>query len=367
MFDWKLVSRALPSYFMGAGKAAYPRIIKYDVTYRCKLNCSFCFYWSDSSRKATSKLIKSRRELTSGEIEKYLVPILIKNKVEFISISGGEPLSRPDLPEILYKIDKANLAIGVNTSLDGLTDDVLAAFEKINLRYIQFSLHGVEDVHNNLVRRKDGYEKLIANVKRLKSSLDKRKEKTDITCCYVVVPENQYNISKSVLDMEKLGVNKFYIHFLEWQENSNSSEQSLTSRALMTESSHRFVDEDVVYKQIMELRSRAKKGGIEVYCHPFEPSSKEEISKWYNDPLFNKVKNCFCLWLEARIDPFGDIIPCLYITEPSGNIINDSFSDIWEGEKLKNIRYEIQRNLRPVCKKCCKLSRTWQNILVNLP
>lgn len=161
-------------------------------------------------------------------------------------------------------------------------------------------------------------------------------------------------------------MNRFYIHFLEWQDAARVGDQGPQSRALMSDEDHRRVDSDIVYKQVEIARRLNDAGRFQIICHPFEPESAHQIWLWHNEPQFKAVQKCYFLWLETRIDPFGDVIPCLYITTPAGNIMTDKFSDLWRGETLTSIRREIQRGLRPVCQKCCKLSRHWQNYLVHI-
>jgi MoaA/NifB/PqqE/SkfB family radical SAM enzyme len=65
-----------------------PRILYIEVTKRCNAFCSFCPYWQDHRR---------------GELEDYS-PIVARLRPFCVTFSGGEPLLRRDLPELVAKV-----------------------------------------------------------------------------------------------------------------------------------------------------------------------------------------------------------------------------------------------------------------------
>jgi MoaA/NifB/PqqE/SkfB family radical SAM enzyme len=69
-------------------KPASPRILYIEVTKRCNAACSFCPYWQDERR---------------GELEDY-APIVARLRPFCVTFTGGEPLLRPDMPELVAKV-----------------------------------------------------------------------------------------------------------------------------------------------------------------------------------------------------------------------------------------------------------------------
>lgn len=65
-----------------------PRILYIEVTKRCNAFCSFCPYWQDHRR---------------GELEDYS-PIVARLRPFCVTFSGGEPLLRRDLPELVAQV-----------------------------------------------------------------------------------------------------------------------------------------------------------------------------------------------------------------------------------------------------------------------
>ena len=74
--------------------AVSPRILYIEVTKRCNAFCSFCPYWQDHRR---------------GELDDY-APIVRKLRPFCVTFSGGEPLLRRELPQIIAKVDGAAAA-----------------------------------------------------------------------------------------------------------------------------------------------------------------------------------------------------------------------------------------------------------------
>src|SRR5258708_30179958 len=75
--------------FLGhALQRSSPRILYIEVTKRCNAFCSFCPYWQDHRR---------------GELDDYS-PIVARLQPFCVTFTGGEPLLRRELPELVAGI-----------------------------------------------------------------------------------------------------------------------------------------------------------------------------------------------------------------------------------------------------------------------
>ena len=365
--DLWLMARAIPAYTAGGGRAALPKILKFDVTYRCESRCEFCFYWCAESRDNTASLMRGDTEMSLDQVEQHMVPIVRRLGIRYVNISGGEPLLRTDLGAIVRVLADAGARVGLNTTLRGIRDDVLDALVDARARNVRVSIHGTRDVHDSLVQRPGAHDELVGNMTRSMARFRDagQTRRPNVTFCYVVVPQNQHCILETVRLAEELGADRFYLHFLEWQPESCIS-QEWAARAVSSAPERRAVDSELIYRQLEQIMVRQTESRMRVLCHPFTPRCADEIRLWYGDPQFNRVRNCFFLWMETRIDPFGNVLPCAYLTIPSGNILDEDFERIWSGEHLSRTRSEVQSQLTEFCYKCCKLSRSWQNLLVHI-
>jgi len=75
----------------------HPIWCAWQVTYRCNFRCSFCNYWQDPLGKV--------REPSPGEYAEGAKKLASFGTM-MISLAGGEPFIRPDLPDIVSAIGK---------------------------------------------------------------------------------------------------------------------------------------------------------------------------------------------------------------------------------------------------------------------
>ncbi len=80
-----------------------------------------------------------------------------------------------------------------------------------------------------------------------------------------------------------------------------------------------------------------------------------EISAYYHDPNFLSKQysgKCLFPWKGMIIYPNGDMIACP--NYKVGNITNDTFDQIWNGQDYKRLRVNLKkRGAFPMCTKCC--------------
>lgn len=84
-----------------------PRFCNYYVTLRCNDTCEFCQIWQNSG-------YPDIRE--AGDQGKELLLDLKRRGVKHLNITGGEPLLREDLPEILKLAKELNFKIELTTN-----------------------------------------------------------------------------------------------------------------------------------------------------------------------------------------------------------------------------------------------------------
>jgi hypothetical protein len=74
--------------------AARPVLVTFEVTMRCNASCAFCDYWK------TSPEMKAKELTSFVDAAKAFDPMIV-------TWSGGEPLLRKDLEELVGAVDRA--------------------------------------------------------------------------------------------------------------------------------------------------------------------------------------------------------------------------------------------------------------------
>lgn len=141
-----------------------PTVLIYNCTWVCDAQCEMCSNWKFGDRKS---------DMTLAELEPVLATPFW-GAVENLNISGGEPTTRNDLPqmvELFHKHLPRLRKIGINTTgltphraIPLLTRIVEFCAAKGILISIRVSLDGIGDIHNQVRHVKNGFDKACKTI-----------------------------------------------------------------------------------------------------------------------------------------------------------------------------------------------------------
>ncbi len=137
-------------------------IVHFYVTRRCNLECPFCF--NDS---APSKNNEPNQELAAKVWIDLAGEIAAINPHAAISISGGEPLLRNDIMEIIEGVSRNNLEIRLITNGTLLTEALVQRLSKIPRFKVQVSIDSLVPEENARTRGKGSLKKAVTAVRRM--------------------------------------------------------------------------------------------------------------------------------------------------------------------------------------------------------
>ena len=153
--------------------AIRPTVLIYNCTWVCDARCTMCSNWKFGDRKS---------DMTLAELE----PVMAHpfwGAVENLNISGGEPTTRNDLPEMveLFHRHLPRLRkVGINTTgltphraIPMLTRSVEFCAAKGVLISIRVSLDGIGDIHNQVRDVKRGFEKACKTIEAMQALADR--------------------------------------------------------------------------------------------------------------------------------------------------------------------------------------------------
>ena len=101
-----------------------------ELTYRCPLHCVFCYNPTDFARTGA--------ELSTAQWLRVLEEARALGAVQ-LGLSGGEPLAREDLEEIVAEAHRLGFYINLITSGIGMTEARIGALKQAGLDHIQLS------------------------------------------------------------------------------------------------------------------------------------------------------------------------------------------------------------------------------------
>ena len=113
-----------------------------ELTYRCPLQCPYCsnpLDFAQQGKELTTeqwiKVFREAREMGAAQL----------------GFSGGEPLVRQDLAELIAEARKLGFYTNLITSGIGLTEQKISDFKKAGLDHIQISFQASDEQVNNLL------------------------------------------------------------------------------------------------------------------------------------------------------------------------------------------------------------------------
>jgi 12,18-didecarboxysiroheme deacetylase len=131
-------SDRLPSHLLQFSQDKKP-VVVWNMTRQCNLKCRHC-YAQALSQKTTDELTTEEGKTLLDDLSSYGAPVIL--------FSGGEPLMRPDLPELAeYAVAKGMRAV-ISTNGTLITRKLAKILKDIGLSYVGISLDGMEAVND---------------------------------------------------------------------------------------------------------------------------------------------------------------------------------------------------------------------------
>jgi MoaA/NifB/PqqE/SkfB family radical SAM enzyme len=133
-------------------------VVVWNCTRTCNLACRHCY--SDSDAKIYD-------QLSSGEARALISDAAGMGSPAFL-FSGGEPLIRPDLLELIAHARSHGLPVTLSSNGTLIDDDVARKLADLEVRYVGISLDGIGDVHDTFRGRKGAYDHAIRGIRALR-------------------------------------------------------------------------------------------------------------------------------------------------------------------------------------------------------
>ena len=153
----------------GYREQEYQKHTLVDLFWECTLTCNAkCKHCGSSAEKK-----KYDGELTTEEIKtafKQISNDMDATKI-LINVTGGEPLVRKDLCEVMeYATNELGVHWGMTTNGILLNDENIEKLKKANMETISISIDGLEETHDSFRGVPGSYKTIINNIKKLKKA-----------------------------------------------------------------------------------------------------------------------------------------------------------------------------------------------------
>lgn len=290
--------------FMSTNNPDIPFCLTTELTYRCPLQCPYC--------SNPVEMAKRNNELSTQEWVRVFTEARKLGAVQ-LGLTGGEPLLREDLEELVKEATQLGFYTNLITSGVGLTEKRLRVLKDNGLKAVQVSFQAENEELNNFISGLNSFKHKMRSIKRVKDF--------DLPLTLNVVL-HRFNIEqmKEILDL-CISLNPDYIELA----NAQYYGFALKNRTQLLPTNEQIF--------------KAKKVSLE-YQKKYQ--EKPRIFYVIPDYIEGKPKPCMTGWGKTYIcvAPDGVATPCL-----SARILPDlkfpnvketSVSDIWNDSEIFN-------------------------------
>src|SRR4029450_4084765 len=309
-----------------------PTVLIYNCTWVCDARCEMCNNWKHGDRKS---------DMTLAQLEPAMSHPFW-GAIENLNISGGEPTTRNDLPEmvgVFHRHLPRMRKIGINTTgltphraIPMLTRIVEFCAEHDLLISIRVSLDGIGDIHNQVRNVKRGFDKASQTIEAMQTLAGKH-------------PQFQFGIASTIFatNLEdaknilawarshKLDVVFNMLRFTDNMLGNRNLEESIGFREREEEFMRQFFLERVQEESVLS-------GQAFMYLH-------------YADMIANgyiRTMPCPFRTQGLLLNPNGDLFYCEN-SDLLGNVLDTNASDIYF--KAENLAHRATFE-ETICKHC---------------
>ncbi len=291
-----------------------------ELTYACPLQCPYC---------SNPLLLPSSRK-NELSTEQWLSVMRQARKLGAVQLgfSGGEPLVRPDLGELIAEATSLGFYTNLITSAIGLDSEKISQFKEAGLRHIQISFQGSNRESNKQHGGSDSFAQKMAMTREV------IKQKLPLGLNFVLHRQNLHQVREFLQMAESLGaefVELANCQYYGWALHNR--EHLLPGKAQLEEAE----------KVVNEFR-HSHQGSMDVFF----------VAPDYYD---ERPKKCSNGWGTTfiTVTPEGDVLPCQSARVIPGlefpNAKGSDLKSIWQTSELFT-RYRGTDWMKEPCVSC---------------
>jgi MoaA/NifB/PqqE/SkfB family radical SAM enzyme len=316
-----------------------PTVLIYNCTWVCDARCTMCNNWKWGDRKS---------DMTLAQLE----PVMnhpFWGAVENLNISGGEPTTRNDLPDMV-EIFQRHLPrmrkIGINTTgltphraIPMLTRIVEFCAKNGILISIRVSLDGIGDVHNQVRDVKRGFEKASQTIDAMQA-LSKVHDNFQFGIASTIFATNMEDAENILAWARTKGLDVVFnmLRFTDAMLHNKQLEEKIGFREREETFMRKFFLDRVQEESVLS-------GQAFMYLH-------------YADMIANGYQRTMPCPFQSQgllLNPNGDLHYCEN-SEKLGNVLDDSAESLYfKAENLMH-RQHLKDKVCPTCLSPCQVN-----------
>lgn len=309
------------------GENIYPIEIEVGLTNACNHRCIFC---------AVDYTGYKPNQIDSQILIKNLEELAPKGVKSIIYAGEGEPLLHREASNIINRTKHFGIDAAMSTNGVLLSPEFSRECLK-SLTWVRFSVAGITNAtYDKIQQGKPGdLAKVLSNIESAVKVKQEQKLQTTLGVQLLLLPDNKNEIVQMGKELKNIGIDYFTIKPFSQHPQSQHILQ-------------------VDYREMMELEKEVQELQTDNFKVYFRAHSmkKLECKRGY--------EHCWALPFMVYMDAKGNLWPCIAFMGNEelkyGNINENSFVEIWEGDYRKKIvDYFMHLDLEKNCRKLCRL------------
>ena len=316
----------------------YPIHLQLESTDACNLNCTTC----------SRDVIVSRASLLKTEYWKGIIDEMLPSN---INVSGiGEPFLHPEIYDIIAYAKSKGATVNCATNFTRIFDNHRKVVE-CGIDQLKISIDATDAETFRQIRGEDSWQQIVDNIREVNRWKKKLASKTPSIRLNFALQKFNYLQCVDLVELAReLDVDALYYQHLSYVDMEDRKD-FLTSD----------MSKSVLLDMIRESDRLAKAHGIETNLLFW----LDEFELYWNrmqplDQYVFKPKNCYMPWISTWLGADGWVRPCPIMPWTvdegrMGHIGTQSFAEIWNNDKYRELREALKRGERPTrsCKTCC--------------
>jgi len=271
--------------------------LDFQITGRCNSRCMFCNCWKNP--------YPSEKDIPAEVWVETAKRLLGFTDIEYLCIGGGEPLLYRDIFKVLRSMTNLNIHTIMVTNGSLFTHDTCFRILDSGLNQIDFSIDGLEKMHDGLRGTPGLFKKCIESIFRLK----KMDPRIRLGISSLICGKNIHELPK-FLDwaLRELPIDS--INFQAYQQVTEYKGNRWWEKSALWPSDQEAVIHSLDY---LAEKSQSEK---KITNHPIQC---EKFKRYFFDPKNNLGIDCPAGAFNFSVSHTGDVVGCIAMG-PVGNI-----------------------------------------------
>jgi len=294
----------------------------FEITFRCNSRCKNCDIW---------KKPENKDEINTAQAKNILKQLAGSN-VLHVSFSGGEPFLRNDLLDLIKFSKNLGMKTSVNTNGWLIGNEVAKKICQSGLDTIYISLDGATSNIHDYIRGVDGsFERVLKAVDNI--MMERLAGKPKIFVNTTINKNNVEDLGEILKLSEAKEVDGVTMSVVQNFDKYKPEEEMLLNIDHINQLNKQLKNIERDYRHLL----------------PHMDDYFDEFEAYIRDPDQLYKYRCVAGYATVLIHPNGDVFPCPVAFEKMGNILKNSFAEIWYSEKANLLRKKIKKNQHPIC------------------